>query len=100
MAEHARNAPQPAVPTDYAVGDHFDGSSNRSPFVTRAFIQRILPDRLHILDGLTWTTQSAHPASRHRPGPYAPKRYAAETDDVFGIVIGDDAPLHVARPHP
>ncbi|WP_280486306.1 arylamine N-acetyltransferase family protein [Nocardia farcinica] len=48
-------APQYRI--DFEVGNHFVSTSPRSPFTTRPFLQRFHPDRHHVLDGLTLTTE-------------------------------------------
>lgn len=48
--------PQPQYPIDFRVGNYFVASSTQSPFSTRIYVQRVQPDRLHILDHLTLST--------------------------------------------
>ncbi|UFS99377.1 arylamine N-acetyltransferase family protein [Nocardia huaxiensis] len=47
----------PQYRTDYVVGNHFVSTSPRSPFTTRPFVQRFLPEAHHVLDGATWTVE-------------------------------------------
>ena len=90
----------PQYPVDYAVGNHFVGSNERSPFVIRPFVQRLRLDRLDQLDALTWTTR--------RPGGDGTEEETQETvraeevpkllADVFDIhVPEEDRELLVTR---
>ncbi|MFD6400414.1 arylamine N-acetyltransferase [Nocardia sp. NPDC060249] len=47
----------PQFRIDYAVGNHFVSTSPRSPFTTRPFLQRFLPDVHHVLDDLTLSSE-------------------------------------------
>ncbi|NNH72079.1 arylamine N-acetyltransferase [Nocardia uniformis] len=47
----------PSYRVDYEVGNHYVSTWPRSPFVTRPFVQRFLPEVHHVLDGTTWTTE-------------------------------------------
>lgn len=49
-------ASTPQYRIDFAVGNHYVSTSTRSPFTTRPFVQRFLPEVQHTLDGTTWTT--------------------------------------------
>lgn len=89
LSRHATTL-NPQYPIDFAVGNHFVDSNGRSPFVTRPFIQRILPDRLHILDGLTWTTQLADGSIPPKTQTVRAEEVRKLLDDVFGVVISDE----------
>lgn len=73
----------PQYPIDYAVGNHFVASNDRSPFVIRPFVQRVNTDRHDALDAITWTT--------HRPNrdpvtrDVRPREMPGPLGDVFGI---------------
>ncbi|ADD39813.1 arylamine N-acetyltransferase family protein [Stackebrandtia nassauensis] len=75
----------PQYPIDYVLGNHFVASNDRSPFVTRPYIQRLRTDRYDTLDALTWTTE--------RPGQDAvsetvrPHEVPKLLDDVFDIRV-------------
>ncbi|MGW0639469.1 arylamine N-acetyltransferase family protein [Nocardia salmonicida] len=47
----------PQFRIDYAVGNHFVSTSSRSPFTTRPFLQRFLPEVHHVLDDLTLSSE-------------------------------------------
>ncbi|MEV0543338.1 arylamine N-acetyltransferase family protein [Nocardia salmonicida] len=47
----------PQFRIDYAVGNHFVSTSPRSPFTTRPFLQRFLPEVHHVLDDLTLSSE-------------------------------------------
>ncbi|MDN3243442.1 arylamine N-acetyltransferase family protein [Glycomyces tritici] len=86
----------PQYPVDFAVGNHFVASNDRSPFVIRPFVQRMRTDRLDTLDALTWTTEL--------PGGTADKESVPPQDvpkllgDVFGIrVDAEESELLVRR---
>ncbi|MGY0489986.1 arylamine N-acetyltransferase family protein [Streptomyces sp. WG-D5] len=87
----------PQYPVDYAVGNHFVATQERSPFVTRPYVQRLRTDRYDTLDALVWTTQ--------RPGGAAPVEESVRPhevpgllDDVFDIRVDpQEAELLVTR---
>ncbi|MFI5658509.1 arylamine N-acetyltransferase [Streptomyces sp. NPDC051684] len=86
----------PQYPVDYAVGNHFVSTHERSPFVTRPYIQRLRTDRYDTLDVLVWTT--------HRPGrepesrTVVPHEVPKLLDDVFDITMdSEEAALLVTR---
>ncbi|WP_406273467.1 arylamine N-acetyltransferase [Nocardia sp. NBC_00881] len=56
----------PQYRIDYAVGNHFVSTSPRSPFTTRPYAQRFLPDVHHVLDGTTLTTERPDGSSDSR----------------------------------
>ncbi|MFJ6695734.1 arylamine N-acetyltransferase [Streptomyces sp. NPDC091272] len=51
----------PQYPIDFRVSNYFVASNPHSPFSRRLYVQRVLPDRLHVLDELTLTTSSPDP---------------------------------------
>ncbi|PXX62424.1 N-hydroxyarylamine O-acetyltransferase [Nocardia tenerifensis] len=46
----------PQYRIDFAVGNHFVSTSPRSPFTTRPYVQRFLPDVHRVIDGVTMVT--------------------------------------------
>ncbi|WP_109529772.1 MULTISPECIES: arylamine N-acetyltransferase family protein [Nocardia] len=48
---------QPQYRIDFEVGNHFVSTAPRSPFTTRPFVQRFLPDVHYVIDGTTMTTE-------------------------------------------
>ncbi|MGW7516640.1 arylamine N-acetyltransferase family protein [Streptomyces sp. NPDC054796] len=88
--------PDPRYPVDYEAANHFVATHPRSPFVTRPFIQRVLPDRLHVLDGLTLTTTRPLDGSREAR-ELAPGEVPEALDGLFGIRLeAEDARRLVA----
>lgn len=86
--------PQYAV--DYAVGNHFVASNDRSPFVIRPFVQRLRTDRYDTLDALTWTTE--RPGGTPSKQTVEPRVVPKLLDDVFGIRTDpEEAALLVRR---
>ncbi|WP_328630672.1 arylamine N-acetyltransferase family protein [Streptomyces sp. NBC_00356] len=86
----------PQYPIDYAVGNHFVSTHERSPFVTRPYIQRLRTDRYDTLDALAWTTQrpGQDPVTETVPPREVPKLL----DDVFDIRMDpEEAALLVTR---
>ncbi|MGW0686140.1 arylamine N-acetyltransferase family protein [Streptomyces sp. NPDC002754] len=86
----------PQYPVDYAVGNHFVATHDRSPFVTRPYIQRLRTDRHGTLDALVWTTE--------RPGREAvtetvpPREVPQLLHEVFDIRVDpEEAALLVTR---
>ncbi|WP_433579074.1 arylamine N-acetyltransferase family protein [Nocardia brasiliensis] len=49
-------ATTPQYRIDFAVGNHFVSTSPRSPFTTRPYAHRFLPDADHMIDGTTVVT--------------------------------------------
>ncbi|MFC6014526.1 arylamine N-acetyltransferase family protein [Nocardia lasii] len=87
----------PQFRIDYAVGNHFVSTAPRSPFTTRPFVQRFLPDAHHVLDDLTWTSQypDGTATSRELEPAELPKILA----EVFDIDLADaDARALVETP--
>ncbi|MFD0362385.1 arylamine N-acetyltransferase [Nocardia sp. GCM10030253] len=87
--------PQPQYRIDFAVGNHFVSTSPHSPFVTRPFAQRFLPDVHHILDGTTWTVERPDGSSRDRELELAelPKILS----EVFDIDLTDADAVTLAK---
>jgi len=86
----------PQYPVDFAVGNHFVASNDRSPFVIRPFVQRLRPDRLDSLDALAWTV--ARPGREPVTESVAPGEVPGLLGDVFGIRTGaEEAALLVRR---
>ncbi|MCM6773243.1 arylamine N-acetyltransferase [Nocardia sp. CDC159] len=73
----------PQYRIDYAVGNHFVSTSPRSPFVTRPYAQRFLPDVHHILDGITLTTE--YPDGTGHSRELAPSELPKVLAEVFDI---------------
>ncbi len=73
----------PQYPVDYAVGNHFVATHDRSPFVTRPYIQRQGIDRYDTLDALVWTTE--RPGRDRVSRTVGPHEVPELLDDVFGI---------------
>ncbi|MGW2859618.1 arylamine N-acetyltransferase family protein [Streptomyces sp. NPDC001205] len=74
-------------PVDLQVSNHFGASHPRSAFSDRVFLQRIHPDRLHLLDHRTLTTVrpgvQGPPESRELEPHEVPKVLT----DIFGIEL-------------
>ncbi|MUM17122.1 arylamine N-acetyltransferase [Mycobacterium sp. CBMA271] len=79
---------EPQYPIDYRAASYFVASSPRSPFSTRVFVQRIMPDRAYILDhrelhdvraGVGRTTQEL-----------TPHEVLISLREIFGIELGPD----------
>jgi N-hydroxyarylamine O-acetyltransferase len=86
----------PQYPVDYAVGNHFVASNDRSPFVIRPYVQRLRTDRYDTLDALIWTTE--HPGRDRKQETVRPHEVPKLLDDVFGIRTDpDEADLLVRR---
>lgn len=86
----------PQFPIDYAVGNHFVGSNENSPFVTRPYVQRLRLDRYDTLDALTWTTE--YPDGQPQSRVVEPHEVPKLLNDVFDIRTDDtEAELLVAR---
>ncbi|MFD3509525.1 arylamine N-acetyltransferase [Nocardia sp. NPDC058666] len=77
----------PQFRIDYAVGNHFVSTSPRSPFVTRPFVQRFLPDAHHVLDDLTLTTEYPDGTSTSRE--LEPTELTKILIEVFDIELDD-----------
>ena len=86
----------PQYPIDFAVGNHFVASNDRSPFVIRPYVQRLRTDRYDTLDALTWTTE--RPGRAPRQETVRPHEVPKLLDDVFGIRTDpEEADLLVRR---
>ncbi|MGR8008487.1 arylamine N-acetyltransferase family protein [Streptomyces hypolithicus] len=100
MARHTFTL-DPQYPVDFRMANHFIATSPNSPFSTRPFLQRVHPDRLHVLDNRTLTT--IRPGRAGTPGPPEVRELkAAEVPkviaDVFGVELTPaDAGLLVAK---
>ncbi|MGA5340838.1 arylamine N-acetyltransferase family protein [Streptomyces variabilis] len=76
----------PQYPVDYAVGNHFVATHDRSPFVTRPYIQRQGIDRYDTLDALVWTTE--RPGRDRVTRTVGPHEVPELLDGVFGLPHG------------
>lgn len=85
MARHTFTL-NPQYPVDFQVGNHFVASNSHSPFIKRPFIQRVLPERLDQLDGLTWTT--FRPSGSGEVPPEVREVRAREVPQLLGDVFG------------
>ncbi|HEU5128513.1 MAG TPA: arylamine N-acetyltransferase [Glycomyces sp.] len=86
----------PQYPVDFAVGNHFVASNDRSPFVIRPYVQRLRADRHDTLDALVWTTE--RPGLEPRKATVGPHEVPKLLDDVFGIRTDpEEAELLVRR---
>ncbi|MEU8889781.1 arylamine N-acetyltransferase [Streptomyces sp. NPDC048442] len=74
----------PQYPVDFRMSNYFVATNPHSPFSRRLFVQRVLPDRTHILDELKLTTV--------RPGSHLPPETRelepAEVPKVLSEVFG------------
>ncbi|MGX1881040.1 arylamine N-acetyltransferase family protein [Streptomyces sp. NPDC055287] len=83
----------PQYPVDFGMANHFIATSSHSPFSYRPFIQRVHPDRLHILDNRTLTT--VRPGVGGKPDArevreLEPQEVPKVLSDVFGIDLTPD----------
>ncbi|CAL9333230.1 Arylamine N-acetyltransferase [Streptomyces sp. enrichment culture] len=86
----------PQYPVDYEVGNHFVATHDRSPFVTRPFVQWRSVDRYDTLDALVWTTE--RPGRDRVTRAVGPHEVPELIDDVFGIrTAPEEARLLVTR---
>lgn len=79
----------PQHPVDYRVGNHFIATHPRSPFSRRLYVQRVLPDRLHVLDGRTLTTYRPGDGSRTER-ELEPGQVPEALRELFGIALRDE----------
>ncbi|RDI49742.1 arylamine N-acetyltransferase family protein [Nocardia mexicana] len=87
----------PQYRIDYAVGNHFVSTSPRSPFVTRPYVQRFLPEVHHVIDGTTWMSEYPDGSSQSRD--LEPSELPKTLAEVFDIELeGDDIATLVASP--
>ncbi|MBC7303564.1 MAG: arylamine N-acetyltransferase [Nocardia sp.] len=86
----------PQFRIDYAVGNHFVSTSPRSPFTTRPFLQRFLPDVHHVLDDLTLITE--YPDGTGTTRELDPTELAEVVPGIFDIDLsaGDATSLAAA----
>ncbi|MFD5180257.1 arylamine N-acetyltransferase [Nocardia sp. NPDC058379] len=88
---------EPQYRIDYAVGNHFVSTSPRSPFTTRPFVQRFLPDTHHVLDDLTLTTE--YPDGTSAARELDPSDLPKVLTEVFDIDLDDtDAAVLATAP--
>lgn len=86
----------PQYPVDFAVGNHYVASYDRSPFAMRPYVQRLRTDRLDTLDALTWTTE--RPGAAPAKETVRPHEVPGLLADVFGIrTAPEEADLLVRR---
>lgn len=86
----------PQYPVDFAVGNHFVASNDRSPFVIRPYTQRLRTDRHDTLDALTWTTE--RPGREPWKKTVRPHEVPKLLDEVFSIRTShEEAELLVGR---
>ncbi|MFI6869670.1 arylamine N-acetyltransferase [Nocardia sp. NPDC050406] len=78
----------PAYRIDYEVGNHYVSTWPRSPFTTRPFIQRFLPELHHVIDGTTWTTE--YPDGTFEVRELEPAELPKVLEEAFDIEL--DAP--------
>lgn len=77
----------PQYRIDFAVGNHFVSTSPRSPFTTRPFVQRFLPDVHYVLDGLTLITERPDGSSETRE--LEPAELPKLLTEVFDIDLAE-----------
>jgi N-hydroxyarylamine O-acetyltransferase len=86
----------PQYPVDFAVGNHFVASYDRSPFAMRPYVQRLRTDRHDTLDALTWTTE--RPGAAANKETVRPNEVPELLSDVFAIRTDpEEADLLVRR---
>jgi N-hydroxyarylamine O-acetyltransferase len=88
----------PQYPVDFRTSNFFVARSAHSPFSSRLFVQRVLPDRLHVLDHLKLST--AHPGTGLSPRTreLEPHEVPKVLADDFGIEQNEEeAALLVAK---
>ncbi|MFD3746984.1 arylamine N-acetyltransferase [Nocardia sp. NPDC058633] len=87
----------PQFRIDYAVGNHFVSTSPRSPFTTRPFLQRFLPDVHHVLDDLTLSAE--YPDGTATSRDIDPTELTEILAEVFDIdLAGTDAATLATTP--
>ncbi|MEV8308476.1 arylamine N-acetyltransferase [Streptomyces flavidovirens] len=102
MARHTFTL-DPQYPADFRMANHFIATSSHSPFSYRPFIQRVHPDRLHLLDNRTLTT--VRPGADGGPEvreldvrELEPEEVPKVLSDVFGIDLpSKDATLLLTK---
>jgi len=78
----------PQYRIDFEVGNHYVSTSPRSPFTTRPFVQRFLPDVRHVLDGHTLTAERPDGTVETRELETA--ELPAVLSDIFDIDLTDE----------
>ncbi|MGW7196956.1 arylamine N-acetyltransferase family protein [Streptomyces chryseus] len=95
MARHTFTL-DPRYPVDFAMANHFIATSSHSPFSYRPFVQRVHPDRLHLLDNRTLIT--SRPGAKPEVRELEPQEVPKVLSDVFGVdLTPDDAALLVTK---
>ncbi|MEV5839295.1 arylamine N-acetyltransferase [Nocardia sp. NPDC052112] len=85
----------PQYRIDFAVGNHFVSTSPRSPFTTRPFVQRFLPDVHHVLDNLTLITEYPNGSSGTRE--LEPAELPKILTEVFDIELSEPDAIALAQ---
>ncbi|MGW0561981.1 arylamine N-acetyltransferase family protein [Streptomyces sp. NPDC003016] len=97
MARHTFTL-DPQYPVDFRTANHFIATSPHSPFSSRPFVQRVHPDRLHVLDNRTLTTVRPGVAGPPEVRELEPEEVPKVLADVFGIELTpDDADLLLTK---
>ncbi|OEJ44845.1 acetyltransferase [Streptomyces agglomeratus] len=97
MARHTFTL-DPQYPVDFRTANHFIATSPHSPFSSRPFVQRVRPDRLHLLDNRTLTTVRPGAAGEPEVRELEPHEVPKVLSDVFGIdLTPDDADLLLTK---
>ncbi|WP_433545864.1 arylamine N-acetyltransferase family protein [Streptomyces sp. CA-294286] len=88
----------PQYPVDLRTSNFFVALSPHSPFSRRLFVQRVLPDRLYVLDHLTLTSSHPDPSLPAEIRELEPHEAPKVLADVFDIETSEeDAALLVAK---
>lgn len=88
----------PQYPVDYRVGNHYVASHPHSPFSRRLFVQRIHPDRQHVLDNRTLYTLAPGTGQPQEQRELEATEVPKVLADVFGIELTrEDAELLLTR---
>ncbi|MFG3280781.1 arylamine N-acetyltransferase [Streptomyces sp. NPDC048111] len=74
-------------PIDLQVSNHYGASSPQSVFSDRLFLQRLHPDRLHLLDSRRLTTIRPGAEAPHESRELEPHEVPKVIADVFGIEL-------------
>ncbi|MFC4960302.1 arylamine N-acetyltransferase [Streptomyces mauvecolor] len=74
-------------PVDLLVANHFGASSPRSAFSDRVFLQRLYPDRVHLLDNRQLTTVRPGVPGPPETRELEPNEVPKVLTDVFGIEL-------------
>ncbi|MFI6684236.1 arylamine N-acetyltransferase [Streptomyces sp. NPDC050485] len=77
----------PQYPADFRVSNHFGASSPQSPFSDRVFVQRLHPDRLHLLDNRLLTTVRPGVPGPPEARELEPSEVPVVLADIFGIKL-------------